>query len=119
MKSSLSPFISEHGKILTYNYVVDRSRDRIIAALGLDLVDNDTPENCVNVGSDLGAHTIAVFRNQDTLTPAPLQTIGIHVMRSTNEGLDLRVDINSKMVKNPESMERVMQALDFKQDSGT
>ncbi len=96
-------------------YVVGASRGRIAAALRLDIVVDDTPENCVDVASDSKARTIAVFRDGDTPVPAALQTMGIHVVRSTSEGLDLLVDIDSGVAKKPGAMERVMQTLGLKQ----
>jgi hypothetical protein len=100
-------------------YVVSGSRGRIAAALGLDIVVDDTPENCIDVASDSKARTIAVFRNEDTPVPEALQTMGIHAVRSTSEGLDLLVDIDSGVAKRPGAMERVMETLGLKQPSGT
>ena len=100
-------------------YVVGSSRGRIAAALGLDIVVDDTPANCIDVASDSKARTIAVFRNADTPVPEALQTMGIHAVRSTGEGLDLLVDIDSGVAKKPGAMERVMETLGLKQPSGT
>ena len=100
-------------------YVVGTSRGRISAALGLDIVIDDTPENCVDVASDSKARTIAVFRNQDKPVPEALQAMGIHAVRSTSEGLDLLVDIDSGVAKKPGAMERVMRTLGLTQPSGT
>ncbi|MDA1184516.1 MAG: hypothetical protein O2930_07725 [Acidobacteria bacterium] len=95
-------------------YVVGGSRGRIAAALGLDIVVDDTAENCVDVASDSKALTIAVFRNKEAAVPAVLQNMGIHVVRSTSEGLDLLVDIDSGVAKEPGAMERVMRTLGLK-----
>ena len=95
-------------------YVVSSSRGRIAAALRLDIVVDDTPENCVDVASDSKARTIAVFRNEDT-PPATLSGMGIHVVRSTSEALDLLADIDAGVANQPGAMERVMQSLGLKQ----
>ena len=100
-------------------FVVGTSRGRIAAALGLDIVIDDTPENCVDVASDSKARTIAVFRNQDKPVPEALQAMGIHAVRSTSEGLDLLVGIDSGVAKEPGAMERVMRTLGLTQPSGT
>jgi hypothetical protein len=112
-------WLDSKGFSLPSVYVVTGSRGRIAAALGLDLVMDDTPENCVDVASDSKARTIAIFRNQDTPVPAALRTMGIHVVRSTSEGLDLLVDIDSGVAKKSGAMEKIMQTLGLKQPSGT
>ena len=99
-------------------YVVGGSRGRIAAALGLDIVVDDTAENCVDVASDSKALTIAVFRDRDAPVPAALQNMGIHVVGSTNEGLDLLIDIDSGVAKEPGAMERVMRTLGLKPRAG-
>jgi hypothetical protein len=111
-------WLESKGFRLPSVYVVSGSRGRIAAALGLDLVMDDTPENCIDVASDSNARTIAVFRSQDTPVPAALQTMGIHVVRSTSEGLDVLVDIDSGVTKKPGAMERVMETLGLKQRAG-
>lgn len=100
-------------------YVVGGSRGRIAAALGLDIVVDDTAENCVDVASDSKALTIAVFRNTDAPAPVALRDMGIHVVRSTSEGLDLLVDIDSGVSKEPGAMERVMRTLGLTSRAGT
>ena len=111
-------WLEAKGFRLPSAYVVTGSRGLIAVALGLDIVVDDTPENCVDVASDSKALTIAVFRNQETPLPAALQTMGIHVVRSTDEGLNLLVDIDSGVEKQPGAMERVMQTLGLKQPPG-
>jgi hypothetical protein len=112
-------WLNSKGFRLPSVYVVSGSRGRIAAALGLDLVIDDTLENCVDVASDSKARTIAIFRNQDTPVPAALQAMGIHVVQSTSEGLDLLVDLDSGVAKKPGAMKNVMQTLDLKPPSGT
>lgn len=103
-------WLETNGFRLPSVYVGGASRGRIAAALQLDIVVDDTPENCVDIASDSKARTIAVFRNEDT-PPAALQGMGIHVVRTTSEALDLLVDIDSGVGKKPGAMERVMKTL--------
>ena len=101
-------------------YVVTASRGLIAVALTLDIVVDDTPENCVDVAADSKARTIAVFRNE-TPPPAAFQGMGIQVVRSTEEGISLLVDIDSSVSsvqKPPGTIERLMQTLGLKQPSG-
>jgi hypothetical protein len=96
-------------------YVVPGSRGLIAAALTLDIVVDDTPENCVDVASDSRARTIAIFRNKDTPPPPVLKRMGIHLVRSTDECLKLLVEIHSTLKQPPGAMERIMRTLGLKQ----
>lgn len=99
-------------------YVVTASRGLIAAALTLDIVVDDTPENCVDVASDSKARTIAVIRNKrntEAPPPAGLKRMGIHMVRSTEACLDLLVQIDSSVEERPGAMERVMRTLGLKQ----
>ena len=94
-------------------YVVTTSRGLIAMALTLDIVVDDTPENCVDVASDSKARTIAVLRRQQAPPPS-LQAMGIHVVRSTDECLNLLVDIDASLERQPGAVERVMRTLGLK-----
>lgn len=99
-------------------YVVTASRGLIAAALTLDIVVDDTPENCVDVATDSKARTIAVFRSREIRPPAFLNRMGIHLARSTQECLNLLVDIDESLTQ-PQAgaLERVMRTLGLKQPS--
>jgi len=96
-------------------YVVTGSRGLIAAALTLDIVVDDTPENCVDVASDSRARTIAIFRNKDAPPPPVLKKMGIHLVRSTEECLKLLVEIDSTLKEQPGAMERIKRTLGLKQ----
>lgn len=98
-------------------YVVTASRGLIAAGLTLDIVVDDTPENCVDVAADSKARTIAVFRTETPLPPA-LHGMGIHVVRSTDEALNLLVEIDASIERQPGAMKRVMQTLRMKRPDG-
>jgi hypothetical protein len=98
-------------------YVVTASRGLIASSLTLDIVVDDTPENCVDIASDSKARTIAIFRNQEPPPPF-LQAMGIHLVRSTQECLDLLVDIDVSLEQKAEgALERVMRTLGLKQSA--
>lgn len=99
-------------------YVVTGSRGLIAAALGLDIVVDDTPENCVDVASDSKARTIAIFRNRDMPPPPFLNRMGIHLVPSTEECLNLLVEIDKSLAQ-PETgtMDRLMRSLGLKQSA--
>lgn len=97
-------------------YVVTGSRGLIAAALGLDIVVDDTPENCVDVAADSKARTIAIFRNRDVMPPPMLNRMGIHLVRTTEEGLNLLVEIDASVTQQPPGpISRVMRTLGLKE----
>lgn len=97
-------------------YVVTASRGLIAAGLTLDIVVDDTPENCVDVAADSKARTIAIFRNRDTPPPPMLNRMGIHLVRSTEECLNLLVEIEASLAQ-PQGgpIARVMRTLGLKE----
>ena len=97
-------------------YVVTGSRGLIASALALDIVVDDTPENCIDVAADSKARTIAVFRGPEAMPPPVLTRMGIHVARSTAECLDVLVEIDTTLAKpQPGRLARVMRTLGLKQ----
>ena len=99
-------------------YVVTASRGLIAAGLTLDIVVDDTPENCVDVASDSKALTIAIFRGTDMAPPPILKNMGIHVVSTTSESLELLVEIDSSLKQSePGAIGRVMRTLGRKQQA--
>ena len=95
---------------------VTGSRGLIAASLMLDIVVDDTPENCMDVASDSRARTIAIFRNRQTLPPSTLDRMGIKVVESTGQCLDLLAEIDSSLARQQTSrFERVMQKLGLRE----
>ena len=111
-------WLAAKGFALPSVYVVTGSRGLIAAALALDIVVDDTPENCVDVATDSRARTIAIFRDPKIPPPAVLQGMGIHVVRSTEECLNILADIESSVERRPGALDRVMQSLGLKQPQG-
>ena len=58
------------GFTLPSVFVVQGSRGRIAAALGLDIVVDDRPENCLDVVVDSKARAILVWREDEKLLPS-------------------------------------------------
>ena len=111
-------WLEKRGFPLPSVFVVTGSRGLIATALTLDIVVDDTPENCVDVASDSKARTIAIFRNQDKLPPAVFNQMGIHVVNSTAQCLDLLVEIDSSLAQpQPGRLERVMRTLGLKEST--
>lgn len=107
-------WLAANGYRLPSVYVVTSSRGRIAAALTLDLVVDDTPENCVDVATDSRARCIAILRNLEE-APRVFSRMGIHVAKSTDECLNLLVDIHASLEHRPGAVERVLRTLGLKQ----
>ena len=60
-------WLESKGFTLPSVYVVQGSRGRIAAALGLDIVVDDRPENCLDVVIDSKARAILVWRDDEVL----------------------------------------------------
>lgn len=78
-------------------FVVQGSRGRIAASLALDIVVDDRPENCLDVVVDSKARAILVWRQDKKDLPPAARRLGIGVVRSVAECLDVlaRLDTGS------------------------
>lgn len=111
-------WLESKGFKLPSVYVVTASRGLIAAALTLDIVVDDTPENCVDVAADSKARTVAILRNRDVPPPPLLNRMGIHLVRSTEECLNLLVEIAASLAQPQQgTLERVMRTLGLKQST--
>ena len=111
-------WLVEKGFPLPSVYVVTASRGLIAAGLTLDIVVDDTPENCVDVASDSKALTIAIFRNTEVAPPPILKNMGIHMVSTTSECLNVLAEIDSSLKHaEPGAMGRVLRTLGMKQQA--
>ena len=111
-------WLASKGFPLPSVYVVTASRGLIAAGLTLDIVIDDTPENCVDVASDSKALTIAIFRSTDVAPPPILKNMGIHMVSTTSECLDVLAEIDSSLKdSDPGAMGRVLRTLGMKQQA--
>jgi hypothetical protein len=92
-------------------YVVNGSRGRIAASLGLDVVVDDTPQNCLDVATDSRARVIGVFTDAGRPVPPVLSRLGIQVARSTSESLDLLTAWDDGLPERPGRLRRALQFL--------
>jgi hypothetical protein len=74
-------------------YVVHGSRGRIAAALNLDVIVDDRPENCLDVALESKAGAILVWRGSKEAVPASARRFGIAVVPSVAACLDALVEI--------------------------
>src|SRR3954471_14746445 len=88
-------WLEAHGFRLPSVFVVQRSRGRIAAALGLDIVVDDRPENCLDVVVDSKARAILVWRDDESQLPAAAQRLGIGVVTSVADCLDILTQLDT------------------------
>jgi hypothetical protein len=82
-------WLQANGFVLPSVYVVQASRGRIASALGLDVVVDDRPENCFDVVADSAARAVLVWRGENKDVPAAAGRLGIVVVRSVGDCLDV------------------------------
>jgi len=76
-------------------YVVRGSRGRIASALDLDFVIDDRPDNCLDVVVDSKARAILVWREDENRLPVASRRMGIGVVKSFEECLDILVQVDT------------------------
>ncbi len=108
-------WLESRGFTLPSVFVVQGSRGRIAASLGLDIVVDDRPENCLDVVVDSKARAILVWRADENQLPASAQRLGIGVVRSVTDCLDILTQVDSAKREEPGVMSRVMRLLGLKE----
>ena len=100
-------------------FVVQGSRGRIAAALGLDIVVDDRPENCLDVVVDSKARAILVWRDSEQQLPSAARRLGIGVVKSVAECLDILTQVDDGARQDPGVVTRVMRLLGLRQPATT
>ena len=100
-------------------YVVRGSRGRIAAALDLDVVIDDRPENCLDVTVDSKARPILVWRDDERALPAGASRLGIGVVRSVGDCLDVLIALDQQQTQQDAGLlARVRKMLGLKTQAG-
>jgi hypothetical protein len=109
-------WLETHGFRLPSVYVVQGSRGRIAAALGLDIVIDDRPENCLDVVVDSKARAILVWREDEKQLPAAAKRLGIGVVKTVGDCLDILTQVDSESARDqPGVVGRVLRLLGLKE----
>lgn len=108
-------WLEAKGFTLPSVYVVPGSRGRIAAALALDIVVDDRPENCLDVVVDSQARAILVWREDEKRLPAGARRLGIGVVKSVGECLDILTQVDFAGPEPAGVMDRVMRLLGLKE----
>jgi len=110
-------WLKSKGFPLPSVFVVQGSRGRIAAALDLHIVIDDRPENCLDVVVDSKARAILVWREEEKNVPAATRRLGIGVVKTTADCLDVLSEIDSTTPQRSGLFDRVRRLLGLKEDS--
>ncbi|MEZ5319317.1 MAG: hypothetical protein R2752_18085 [Vicinamibacterales bacterium] len=85
-------WLQRHGFDLPSVYVVHGSRGQVAAALRLDAVIDDRPDNCLDVVLESRAAAILVWRGAPGTVPASAKRLGIATTSTVRECLDALIE---------------------------
>lgn len=108
-------WLESRGFALPSVYVVQGSRGRIAAALDLDIVVDDRAENCLDVVVDSKARAILVWRDDERNLATAARRLGIGVVKTVNECLDILTKVDAPGSEPSGLMARVRRALGLKE----
>ena len=111
-------WLEARGFALPSVFVVHGSRGLVAHALNLDFVIDDRPENCLDVVVDSRARAILVWRDADQALPVTVKRLGIGIVRTVGECLNILVQVDSTGREKPGFFDRVKQRLGFKEPAG-
>jgi hypothetical protein len=111
-------WLQSKGFLLPSVFVVQGSRGRIAASLGLDIVVDDRADNCLDVVVDSKARAILVWRDASQL-PAAAQRLGVGAVKSVADCLDILIQVDSARREEPGVMARVRRLLGLREPSST
>ena len=111
-------WLESHGYALPSVFVVQGSRGRVAAALGLDFVVDDRPENCVDVLADSKARPILVWREDTECVAAGARRLEICIVKSTTACIATLAEIDASIHQDAGAFDRVIQLLGLKSALG-
>jgi hypothetical protein len=113
-------WLQSNGFTLPSVFVVQGSRGRIASALHLDVIIDDRPENCLDVVMDSKrARAILVWRGDPALLPPAAQRLGVGVVKSVSQCLDILTQLDGPDKDEPGVMARVKKLLGLGESTST
>jgi len=103
-----------HGFTAPSVFVVHGSRGKIAAALALDVLVDDRPENCLDVAIDSTARAILVWRGDEGKVPGSARQLGIGSVGSIHECLDILEALDRPDTESLGMVERLKRLLGLK-----
>ena len=107
-------WLRRHGFELPSVYTTRGSRGAIAAALNLDVVVDDRFEGCADVIDESNARAVLVWREPDESVSVRARRLGITVVRSVGECLDLLERVDSPCTSEPGLVSRFRDAFRLK-----
>ena len=107
-------WLRAHGFELPSLFVVSTSRGKIAAALELDVVVDDRPENCLDITIDSKARAVLIWRGDQGAVPGSARRLGIGGVASVGACLDLLVEADSPGTDQTSLVERLKRLLRLK-----
>lgn len=95
-------------------FVVHGSRGKIAAAMDLDVLVDDRPENCLDVAIDSKARAILVWRGDEGKVPASARQLGIGSVSSIHECLDILESLDQPDAADTGVLDRLKRLLGLK-----
>jgi deoxypyrimidine-specific 5' nucleotidase type C protein (NT5C) len=108
-------WLESKGFPLPSLFVVQGSRGRIASALALDVVVDDRPENCFDVVADSQAKALLIWRESLDALPSAAQRLGVGVVGSVDECLNLLESVDTPTLQNESLLSRFKRLLGIKQ----
>jgi 5'(3')-deoxyribonucleotidase len=106
-------WLIEHGFSTPSVIPLSGGRGRCAAALHLDYLIDDTPQNCVDVLSDSATRAILLVAEDDSTAESSARRIGIGTAHNIHEVLDLLVQATEARV-NPSLFEKLRKLVGWK-----
>jgi hypothetical protein len=107
-------WLSSHGYLEPSVFVVHGSRGKIAAALALDVIVDDRPENCLDIAIDSTARAILVWRGDAGNVPGSARQLGIGSVGSMRECLDILESLDRPDTAQLGMVERLKRLLGLK-----
>jgi hypothetical protein len=106
-------WLVDHGFPTPSVIPLSGGRGRAAAALRLDYLVDDTPQNCVDVLSDSSARAILLVEPSDSVGERSARRLGIGVAHSVHAALDLLVQL-TEAHQNPSLFEKIRKMVGWK-----
>jgi 5'(3')-deoxyribonucleotidase len=106
-------WLVEHGFATPSVIPLSRSRGKCAAALQLDYLIDDTPQNCLDVLADSSTRAILLVHPDDSLADSSARRLGIGTARSIHEVLDVLVQATAAR-NNPSLFEKLRKLVGWK-----
>jgi hypothetical protein len=106
-------WLVEHGFLTPSVIPLSGGRGKAAAALRLDYLVDDTPQNCVDCLSESSTRAILLIDPDDTHAASSARRLGIGTANTVHEVLDLLVQV-SEARENPSLLEKLRKLVGWK-----